>query len=212
MRATMARRDGALACRGSACGPPRYEPVIAARGLTLSARFPAIRTKDPAIRAGVPQMRQPYTNSPATARTTRSRLPLATPARLLATPPVYSPRGSLGLANSGHAELVALRVKQHDGVTPHVLVHPSDAGARVHQLLHLLADQLLALLAGDLAVGHPDIEVDPVLGGLALGHALEVDPGTLVRWVDHRRLVAELLFRHPDRPAEILPGLEAVRR
>src|SRR6516162_8054487 len=65
---------------------------------------------------------------------------------------------------SGHAELVALRVAQHDRVAPHVLVRPGDAGARLHQLLDLVADQPLALLAADLAPGHPDVEVNPVLG------------------------------------------------
>src|SRR5689334_16730134 len=83
-------------------------------------------------------------------------------------------------AGSGYAELVALGVAQHDRMAPHVLVHPGDAGSRLHELFHLLRHQLLAFLALHLAVGHPDVEVNPVLDGLPLGHALEVQPGPLV--------------------------------
>src|SRR5690349_21873382 len=113
---------------------------------------------------------------------------------------------------SGHAELVALGVAQHDRMPPHVFIHPGDAGSRLHELFYLLRHQLLAFLALHLAVGHPDVEVDTVLDGLPLGHALEKHPGPLVGRVDDGRLVTELFLRHPDGPAEILPGLEAVRR
>src|SRR6266702_7418593 len=113
---------------------------------------------------------------------------------------------------SGYAELVALGVAQHDRVAPHVLVHPGDAGARLHQLLHFFADQSLAFFSFHLTVGHPDVEVNPVLGGLPLGHALEIHPRPLVGRVDNGGLVAELLLRHADGPAEIFPGLEAMRR
>src|SRR5207247_8441250 len=113
---------------------------------------------------------------------------------------------------SGHAQLVALGAAQHDRVAPHVLVHPGDAGARLYQLLHLLADQALAFLAFHLAAGHPDVEMNPVLDNFPLGHALEIHPGPLVGRVDNGGLVAELLLRHADGPAEILPGLEAMRR
>src|SRR5947209_18977797 len=95
---------------------------------------------------------------------------------------------------SGYAELVALGVAQHDRVAPHALVHPGDAGARLHQLFHLLANQLLAFLANHLAVGHPDVEVNPVLDSLPLGHTLEIQPGPLVGRVDDGGLVAELLL------------------
>src|SRR5882724_16897 len=115
-------------------------------------------------------------------------------------------------SESAHAELVALGIAQHDGAASRVVGLPGEAGTRLHQLLDLLADQPLALLAAYLAPRDPDVEMDAVLGGLALRHPLEVQPGPLVGRVDHRRLVAVLLFRQPDRPAELLPGLVAPRR
>src|SRR5690348_10058816 len=113
---------------------------------------------------------------------------------------------------SAHAELVALRVAQHDGTASHVIGLPGQAGACLHQLLDLLADQLLALLAADLVPGYPDVEMDAVLSHLALGYPLEVQARPFVRRIDHRRLVTELLFRQPDRPAEVLPGRMTLRR
>src|SRR5713101_5044928 len=113
---------------------------------------------------------------------------------------------------SAHAELVALRIAHRDGVAPDGVVFPGDAGAGLNQPLHLLADQPLAFLAADIAPGHPDVEVDPVLGGLALRHALEEQPGTLACRVDPGGAIAALLFRYPRRPGELLPAHETLRR
>src|SRR5690242_21841414 len=93
----------------------------------------------------------------------------------------FQSRRPNGLA---HAELVALRVAQHDGTASHVIALPGEAGACLHQLLDLLADQPLALLAADLMPGHPDVEVDAVLSHLALGYPLEVQARPVVRRVD----------------------------
>jgi len=72
----------------------------------------------------------------------------------------------------------------------------------------VLADQPLARLAADLAPGHPDVEVNAVLGRLALGHALEVQPRTLAGRVDPGGHLTPVRFRDPGRSGEVLPALE----
>src|SRR5271169_2374173 len=99
-------------------------------------------------------------------------------------------------AASADAELVALWVAHRDGVAPDGLVGPGDAGSGLNEPLYLVADQSLSLLASHLAPGHPDVEVDAVLGGLALGHPLEVQPGAFPRRVNPRGQLAELLLRY----------------
>src|SRR5579872_2468496 len=74
---------------------------------------------------------------------------------------------------SGHAELITLRVIQRDRTAAHIVGPPGQRGPRLNQPLHVLADQLPACLAADLPPGHPYVEVDAVLGRLALRHALE---------------------------------------
>ena len=112
----------------------------------------------------------------------------------------------------GHAELVALRVVQRDRAAPHVVGPPGQRGARLDQSLHVLADQPLAFLAADLAPGHPDVEVDAVLGRLAFGYSLEVQPRALARRVDPGGHLTPVRFRYPGRPGEVLPAGEALRR
>src|ERR1700733_4145667 len=113
---------------------------------------------------------------------------------------------------SGHTELVAFRVVQRDRTTAHVVGPPGQRGARLDQPFHVLADQPLARLAADLAPGHPDVEVNAVLGRLALGHALEVQPRPLAGRVDPGGHLTPVRFRYPGRPGEVLPAGEALRR
>ncbi len=58
---------------------------------------------------------------------------------------------------SDDAELVAFRVAHYDGAAAGLIDLPDDTGAGLDQPLHLLADQLLARLAANLAPGHPDV-------------------------------------------------------
>ena len=115
-------------------------------------------------------------------------------------------------ARLGHAELVALRVVEGDGAAADVVGPPGQGRARLDQALHVLAHQPLALLAPDLAPGHPHVEVDAVLGRLGFGHTLEVQPRALARRVDPGGHLAELLFRYPDRAGKGVPALEALWR
>src|SRR5690348_2403239 len=145
-------------------------------------------------RASAPRARRlsgSATQKGAPVGTSARRVPPASTRRAPSAPADEPLPENPAVGGSGHAELVALRVAQHDGTAPHVIGLPGEAGACLHQLLNLLADQSLALLATDLVAGHPDVEVDAVLGHLALGHPLEVQAGPYVRRIDHRRLVAE---------------------
>src|SRR6266851_5212727 len=81
---------------------------------------------------------------------------------------------------------------------------PRDGTAGRHQPQDVLGDQPLAFLAGHVRAGHPHVEVDAVLGGLAFGYPLEVQPRPVTSRINERPLVAELLFRYPDGPEELL--------
>src|SRR6266545_3055164 len=112
-------------------------------------------------------------------------------------------------SRSGHAELVSLRIPHDHRPAAHVLLPPGNRGARFDEPGHLLLDEPRALLALDVGAGHAYVEVDPVLGGLALRYALEVHPRAGPFGIDQGGLVAEPLLGHPDGPAELVPTGES---
>ena len=84
----------------------------------------------------------------------------------------------------------------------HVLVYPGDAGARVHQLLNLLADQLLALLAGQGRCIVPDLPLG--------SHSLPMNEGADLSAPAIARLIAEFMDRLEleNMSAAIFSGVE----
>ena len=74
------------------------------------------------------------------------------------------PVSGSGAAPGGDAELVPRRIGQHDPALVACLAHVGVPGAEAEQ-----AADLVVLLP----VGGVDVEVKPVLAGLALGHARE---------------------------------------
>src|SRR5690349_20489756 len=113
---------------------------------------PAPRRNEPEIALRDPPSlavcgRNPRRNS---ARHANASHPYQSPAPRI--PPVSRPTTFHAGTRSGHAELVALGVAQHDRMASHVFVHPGDAGSRLHELFYLLRHQLLAFLALHLVV------------------------------------------------------------
>src|ERR1017187_5980622 len=77
------------------------------------------------------------------------------------------PCGPCGAACLGNAELVPFRVAHDRAPTVGLVQFPRDGTACRRQSRDVLGDQPLAFLAGHVQAGHPYVEVDAVLGGLA---------------------------------------------
>jgi hypothetical protein len=101
-----------------------------------------------------------------------------------------------------HAEIVPLGILQNR----------APAGRLVHFRHHLRTRRDQLHHVSRLVRPRIDVEVHPVLRGLALRHLLEVDPRPLPLGVDQRRLVVPALLRQVDLPPELLPRLEPLGR
>src|SRR3546814_3059875 len=128
-------------------------------------------------------MRRRHTRGALVTGVQTCALPILIRTTHLNTDPGGSPdRGDL-LLGAQDAELVALRIGQH---------HPPRTGTVLSALVVDLGraerqDSLDLLVAGD--GSWPQVEVEPVLHRLGIGHLDEQDPVLTVRTLDHALLV-----------------------
>jgi len=114
------------------------------------------------------------------------------------------------------AELVALRVLHHNPELGAPLVDLLECLLSIcpgiDEIGNMGRDLSLAHIDIGSVIGHVDVEVDPILGALTLGHLLEEEPWANLVGINRRRQVVAVLFRYLFSYCEILPGVETGRR
>lgn len=107
------------------------------------------------------------------------------------------------------AELVSLRVGHDDAPAVRLVDLVQHGRAAGDELRATLPHLGTATIGARLLVPDVDIEVDPVLAGIALRHPLEEQPRAGTVGVDERVVAVPLLGRQPEVLGEPLPAVEA---